>query len=167
MTPHTTSSVLCCALFRLGSSQSIHILQGYFTDTKTTLRHCQSANTSTSMILINVLLESKQNGYTSETNGYISKRKCDITYHKTSNIKGTLIGNKIVEHSDAVGASPVGAASTTSSFSTQHLASIVWAKTTARRDEKHLCFCIRCALYYRCDGNKTEQNKTLGSICRA
>ena len=32
--------------------------------------------------------------------------------------KGTLVGNKIVDHSDAVGASPVGAAPTTSSFST-------------------------------------------------
>ena len=29
-----------------------------------------------------------------------------------------LVGNKIVDHSDVVGASPVGAAPTTSSFST-------------------------------------------------
>ena len=34
-----------------------------------------------------------------------------------SNIRRTL-GNKIVDHSDVVGASPVGAAPTTSSFST-------------------------------------------------
>ena len=34
------------------------------------------------------------------------------------------MGNKIVDHSDVVGASPVGAAPTTSSFSTQHLALI-------------------------------------------
>ena len=40
------------------------------------------------------------------------------TYHKTSNISHTLVGNKIVDHSDVVGASPVGAAPTTSSFST-------------------------------------------------
>ena len=40
------------------------------------------------------------------------------TYNKTSNICGTLVGNKIVDHSDVVGASPVGAAPTTSSFST-------------------------------------------------
>ena len=39
------------------------------------------------------------------------------TYRKTSNIRHTLIGNKIVDHSDVVGASPVGAAPTTSSFS--------------------------------------------------
>ena len=39
-------------------------------------------------------------------------------YRKTSNISRTLVGNKIVEHSDVVGASPVGAAPTTSSFST-------------------------------------------------
>ena len=37
---------------------------------------------------------------------------------QTSNISGTLVGNKIVDHSDAVGAVPVGAAPTTSSFST-------------------------------------------------
>ena len=30
----------------------------------------------------------------------------------------TLVGNNIVDHSDVVGASPVGAAATTSSFST-------------------------------------------------
>ena len=41
-----------------------------------------------------------------------------LTYRKTSNIKCTLVGNKIVDHSDVVGASPVGAAPTTSSFST-------------------------------------------------
>ena len=46
---------------------------------------------------------------------------CDdtfITYRKTSNISRTLVGNKIIDNSDAVGASPVGAAPTTSSFST-------------------------------------------------
>ena len=37
---------------------------------------------------------------------------------KISNIRRTLVGNKIVDHSDVVGASPVGAAPTTSSFST-------------------------------------------------
>ena len=40
------------------------------------------------------------------------------TYRKTSNISCTLVGNKIVDTSDVVGASPVGAAPTTSSFST-------------------------------------------------
>ena len=41
-----------------------------------------------------------------------------INYRKVSNIRRTLAGNKIVDHSDVVGASPVGAAPTTSSFST-------------------------------------------------
>ena len=41
-----------------------------------------------------------------------------IVYHKTSNIRRTLVGNKIIDNSDVVGASPVGAAPTTSSFST-------------------------------------------------
>ena len=40
------------------------------------------------------------------------------TYRKTSSISHTLVGNKIVDNSDVVGASPVGAAPTTSSFST-------------------------------------------------
>ena len=39
-------------------------------------------------------------------------------YRKTSNISSTLVGNKIVDYSDVVGAAPVGAAPTTSSFST-------------------------------------------------
>ena len=73
-------------------------------------------------------------------------------YHKVSNIRLTLVGNKVVDHSDVVGALPVGAAPTTSSFSRQHLASMDWAKTTARWDEKHLCFGIRCILYQRIDG---------------
>ena len=40
-----------------------------------------------------------------------------LSYRKVSNIRRTLVGNKIVDHSDVVGASPVGAAPTTSSFS--------------------------------------------------
>ena len=70
-----------------------------------------------------------------------------IMYRKVSNIRRTLAGNKIVDHSDVVGASPVGAAPTTSSFSTEHLASMDGAKTTARRDEKHFSLVIGCALY--------------------
>ena len=52
-----------------------------------------------------------------------------------------------VDNSYVVGASPVGAAPTTSSFSAKHLASLDWAKTTARRDEKHLSSGILGALY--------------------
>ena len=43
-------------------------------------------------------------------------------YRQVSNIRRTLVGNKIVDHSDVDGASPVDAAPTTSSFSTWHLA---------------------------------------------
>ena len=39
-------------------------------------------------------------------------------YHNTSNIRRTLVGNKLVDPSDVVGASPVGAAPATSSLST-------------------------------------------------
>ena len=41
-----------------------------------------------------------------------------LNYRQVSNIRRTVAGNKIVDHSDVVGASPVGAAPTTSSFST-------------------------------------------------
>ena len=44
-------------------------------------------------------------------------RNIEIVCHKTSNISRTLVGSKIVDNSDVVGASPVGAAPTTSSFS--------------------------------------------------
>ena len=37
-------------------------------------------------------------------------------YRQVSNIRRILVGNVIVDHSDVVGASPVGAAPTTSSF---------------------------------------------------
>ena len=41
-----------------------------------------------------------------------------MNYCQASNIRHTLVGNELVYHSDVVGASPVGAAPTTSSFST-------------------------------------------------
>ena len=41
-----------------------------------------------------------------------------IYYRQNSYIRRTLAGNKIADHADVVGASPVGAAPTTSSFST-------------------------------------------------
>ena len=40
------------------------------------------------------------------------------TYSQISNIRHNLVGNKIDDHSDVVGAAPVGPAPTTSSFST-------------------------------------------------
>ena len=46
------------------------------------------------------------------------RQSVDDNYRKVSNISRTLVGNKIVDHSDVVGASPVGAAQITSSFST-------------------------------------------------
>ena len=55
----------------------------------------------------------------------LSPRKLNIClnfinfeYRQTSNINRTLVGNKIVDHPDVVGASPAGAAPITSSFST-------------------------------------------------
>ena len=59
-----------------------------------------------------------------------------IIYRQTSNISRTFVGDNIVDHSNVVGASPIGAALTTSSSSNQHLASMDWTKTTTSRDEK-------------------------------
>ena len=41
----------------------------------------------------------------------------NIKYLQTSDIKHILVGNEIIDQSDVAGASPVGAAPTTSSFS--------------------------------------------------
>ena len=57
-----------------------------------------------------------QGSFNLNQNTIILIKKSFGTYRKTSNIRRTLVGNKIVDHSDVVGASPVGAAPTTSSF---------------------------------------------------
>ena len=79
-------------------------------------------------------------------------------FRQTSNISHTLLGKQLLinDHSDVVGASPVGAAPTTSSFSTQHLASIYCTKTTAKQDEKHLSLGIWCVLYKRIYGTMNQ-----------
>ena len=50
--------------------------------------------------------------------GSLDSKLQKIDYHQTSNVSCTLVGSKIVAHSDVVGALPVGTAPTTSSFST-------------------------------------------------
>ena len=52
------------------------------------------------------------------TSLYITRQSRKLKYRKTSNISRTFVGNNIVDNPDVVGASPVGAAPTTSSFST-------------------------------------------------
>ena len=71
---------------------------------------------------------------TYKTFNSISSLQCH-DYPQVSNIRRTLVGNWIVDHSDVVGASPVGHAPTTTSL-TQHLASMDLAKTTARRERR-------------------------------
>ena len=71
--------------------------------------------------------------------------KSFVSYRKISNISRTLIGNKTVDHWDVVGAPPFGAAPTTSSFLTYHLASMDSAKTAARQYENLLSVGIWCA----------------------
>ena len=70
-----------------------------------------------------------------------------MTYRKTSNTRHTLECNIIVDHSDVVGASPVGATPTTSSFSTWHLASRDSAKTVSGQYENLSSVGIWCDLY--------------------
>ena len=48
----------------------------------------------------------------------VRSERVSIKYRQTSNMSNTLASNKIVDHSDVVEASSVGAATTTSSFST-------------------------------------------------
>ena len=70
-----------------------------------------------------------------------------ICMHKLYYIIYHYSQTKIVDHSDVVGASPAGAAPTTSSFLTWYLTSIDWSKATARRDKKYLKFGICCVLH--------------------
>ena len=62
---------------------------------------------------ISVLLHDKELGYF-YTSAFLTLHGI---YRQVSNIRHTLVGNKIDNHSDVVGASPVGAAPTSSSFS--------------------------------------------------
>ena len=75
---------------------------------------------------------------------WLAPGRCDTNYCQTSNISRTLLEYRIVDHSDVVGAPPVGAAPTTSSFSTNPLVSLDREKTTARRCKNQLSFLIWC-----------------------
>ena len=70
-----------------------------------------------------------------------------FTYHQTSNISCTLVGNIIVDHSDVVGASPIGAAPKKLYFQLN-----TWLQWTGQRQlqnktRKHLSLRIWCHLY--------------------
>ena len=71
----------------------------------------------------------------------------ELNYHycQSSNISHTLAGNKLADHSDVVGASPVGAAPITSSLSTGFKSDC--PMTTVRQEEKYYSFGIWCSLY--------------------
>ena len=71
-------------------------------------------------------------------------------YPETSDIRHTLEGNKIVDHSDVVGESPVGADPTTTSFSAWHLASIEWLhKDKCKTRWERVMFWDLVTLYWR------------------
>ena len=61
-------------------------------------------------------------------------------YRQICTISRTLLGNKLGDHSDVIGASPVGAFPTASSYLSYHLASRDLAKATTRWDENNLRF---------------------------
>ena len=65
------------------------------------------------VVLLSVLIDS-----CGALTHYVPQSLSAMKYHQTSNISRTLVGKKIVDHSDVVGASPVGAAPTTCSFLT-------------------------------------------------
>ena len=69
------------------------------------------------------------------------------------------MGNKIVDHSDVVGALPVGATPSVFLFWTKYLALMNREKATTRREEKRLGFEIWCGLYWRLDGNSKHANE--------
>ena len=103
-------------------------------------------------IIFDLLLQlrtTQQSKYCFKPTGSILNHQA---YRQTSNISCTfkLVGTMIVDHSEEDGASPVGAAPTSSSFSTNHLASMDWSNTTTRR-KKYSSFEIWCVLYQRFD----------------
>ena len=68
------------------------------------------------MYLLNTYFKIGKNPGVAHTEQQLNK--ASSIYRKTSNISRTLVSNKIVDHSDVVGALPVGATPTTSSFFT-------------------------------------------------
>ena len=53
-------------------------------------------------------------------------------------MRRTWVGNEILDHSDVVGASPVGAAPTTSSFSTERLALIYIVRRQLQAESRNI-----------------------------
>ena len=86
-------------------------------------------------------------------------------YRQTSSTRHTFVGNIIAAHLDVVGASPIGAAPTTSLFSTYHLILIDCTKTTGKQNEMHLSLGSWCPLSYRFYG--MFQYKHRGVICHS
>ena len=70
-------------------------------------------------------------------------------YRQTSNIRRTLVANKLVGHSDVIGASPVGAAPTTSSFSTLTHGSNGLGKDNSKTIRETLTFLVIWCTYTR------------------
>ena len=84
-------------------------------------RHNSSEALYTYLVTVDLILHVLNSTWETQTciyNRYLRQELNYTTYRQVCNIRRTLVGNKIVDHSDVVGASPVGAAPTTSSFST-------------------------------------------------
>ena len=75
-----------------------------------------------------------------------------MMYRQTSKIRRTLDGNKIVDHSDVVGASPVDATPTTSSLNTYVLRSNLWSSqfvTVSQFVTESVAICDGCRNLWR------------------
>ena len=106
--------------------------------------HCSTLQTIINVILFICLkLETAKSFY--------SLRK---TFCQTSNISGTLVGNKIVDHSDWWNIACLRCSNYIFILD-KHLASVDCAETTARWDEKHLGVWIWCNLSWRFDISDT------------
>ena len=72
-----------------------------------------------------------------------------MPYRKTYNISRTLIGNKIIDNSDVVGAAPVGARRCSNYIFILNLTPGFNGsdKDHCKMRQKHLSFGIRCELY--------------------
>ena len=107
---NTTRAGNHCCVIHLCEQRSLKNICGFSNDNTTTVlfvselighldRICTSLNPYTQVL-------------------WLEKPYFRWEYRQVSDIRGTLVGNWIVHHSDLVGASPLSAAPTTSSFST-------------------------------------------------
>ena len=82
------------------------------------LRHAKSVARNNKILNVTMAQSENVRSTPEELSNWWHSVAYGCIYPQTCNMSCTLIGNKIVDHSDVVGTSPVGASPTTSSFST-------------------------------------------------